>query len=160
MAQFAQWLSATPLSLAVQKYEWLTPLLQTIHILAIAMVLPSAFMIGLRTLGVAASQSVAAVAHRFVPWIWTGLALLTCSGIVLIIGEPQRALVNPAFQIKMLLVLLAAALTYGFQVSLQTGIVREQRQIGPMMIGFAVGALLLWCAIAFAGRLIAYTQPA
>jgi len=158
MAGFAEWLSATPLSIAIQKYEWLTPLLQTIHILAIAMVLSSAFMIGLRALGIMASQSIAAVAHRFVPWIWTGLALLACSGIVLIIGEPQRALVNPAFQIKMLLVLVAGALTYGFQFSLRT--VGEQRKIGLMTMGFAAGFFLLWCAIAFAGRLIAYTQPA
>jgi hypothetical protein len=95
MLALAQWFSETQASLAIQEHDWLIPLLQTIHILAIAMVLSSVFMIDLRILRVTKSQSMAATAHRFVPWIWAGIALLAASGMILIVGEPQRSLPNP-----------------------------------------------------------------
>src|SRR5262245_57695662 len=116
MLALAQWLEATSLSLEIQKAEWLIPLLQTIHILAIAMVLSSVGMIELRILGRAKSPTMVQTAGRFVPWIWGGLVLLLLTGALPIIGEPRRALPNPAFQIKMALVVLAIAATLAFQV--------------------------------------------
>jgi hypothetical protein len=161
MLALAQWFSETQASLAIQEHDWLIPLLQTIHILAIAMVLSSVFMIDLRILRVTKSQSMAATAHRFVPWIWAGIALLAASGMILIVGEPQRSLPNRAFQIKMLLLAIAIATTCAFQISLrrQSASWDNPGSIGAATSILAVGTFGLWCAIAFAGRLIAYTQP-
>src|SRR5713226_3199506 len=107
MLDVAQWLAGTSVSRGVQQVLWLIPLLQAIHILAIAMVLSSVAMVELRILGLARSQTMAQTARRFVPWIWWGLVVLAATGIVLIVGEPKRALPNPAFQLKMLLLALA-----------------------------------------------------
>ncbi|MBW8840045.1 MAG: hypothetical protein JF602_09370, partial [Gemmatimonadetes bacterium] len=57
MLALAQWLEHTSVSQEIQKALWLIPLLQTAHIIAIAMVLPSILMIELRILGVGKSLS-------------------------------------------------------------------------------------------------------
>ena len=51
VSQFAEWLSQTSLSLAIQTHEWMIPTVQSIHIVAIGVVLASVFMIDLRVLG-------------------------------------------------------------------------------------------------------------
>ncbi len=160
MLALAQWLSATPLSLAARALDWLVPLLQTIHILAIAMVVSSVFMIDLRILGLARTQSISETARRFAPWIWSGLVVLAISGVALIVVEPMRALPNPAFQIKMALLAVAIAGTCLFQISLRGGAAFWESSGSRRTIAnaLAVSAFLLWCVIAGAGRLIAYLQ--
>jgi hypothetical protein len=157
---FAQWLATTPPSRGIQDALWLIPLLQAIHILAIAMVLSSVGMIELRILGIARSQTMTETADRFVPWIWTGLVVLAASGVVLIVGEPKRSLLNPAFQLKMLMLALALATTLAFRASLRRNIVFWED--GPhhraTRIALTICTFVLWCAIAVAGRWIAYLQ--
>jgi hypothetical protein len=93
MQALAQWLSATPMSLALRELDWLVPLLQTIHILAIAMVVSSVFMIDLRILELARSQSIAECRGS-----GAGLPSSSLAERCMIVTEPMRALPNPAFQ--------------------------------------------------------------
>jgi hypothetical protein len=110
MENFASWLAHTSVSDLVQRTLWLIPVLQTIHIIAVAMVWSSVGMIELRILGVGRSQTMAQMAHRFIPWIWVGIVVLALTGAVLIVGEPDRWLPNPAFQLKMAALMVAVAL--------------------------------------------------
>src|SRR5258708_21671108 len=81
MEAFAQWLAGTSFSHGVQRTLWLIPVLQSIHILGIAVVLSSVAMIELRIVGVVKSQTMIQTAHRFLPWLWAGLILLAATGI-------------------------------------------------------------------------------
>ena len=50
--QFAEWLSQTSLSMLIQTHNaWVIPTIQSIHIIAIGVVLTSVLMIDLRILG-------------------------------------------------------------------------------------------------------------
>jgi uncharacterized membrane protein len=161
MQALAQWLGSTQLSQGIQRAIWLIALLQAIHILAIAMVLSSVAMIELRILGVTRSQSMTVTARRFMPWIWTGLVVLASTGIVLIIAEPKRTLDNNlAFDIKMLMLAAAIAVTLAFQASLSRHLVlwEDRPQKRKLLSAFAACTLVLWCAIAVAGRWIAYVR--
>lgn len=140
--RFCSWLEQTPLSQAVQSTAWVVPAVQTIHILAIAAVMSSVLMLDLRLLGVVGSdQPLARVTSRFRPVIWWTLPVLLATGVVMIIGEPARSLANPVFQLKMLLLLAAIAVTAAFHK-------------GSRIV--AVVSLSLWIGIVFAGRWIAY----
>ena len=46
------WIDQTPLSQAIQVTNWVVPTVQTVHILAIAVVASSALMVDLRLIGV------------------------------------------------------------------------------------------------------------
>jgi hypothetical protein len=156
---FIDWLAATPLSTMIQTVPWVIPTVQTIHILAIAVVMSSVFMLDLRILGIVSrSQPLAAIAQRFLPWMWWTLIVLLLSGSTLIIGEPGRSLKNPAFILKMSMLLTVLILTGAFQ----RGLGRDaafwdrtvRRRIGARLLaGFS---LVLWIGIVFAGRWIAY----
>jgi hypothetical protein len=159
---FIHWLGATPASLAIQKIFWVIPTVQTVHILAISVVLTSMAMFDLRLLGLAGTRnSIAAFSRRFMPWLWGALIVLAASGCILIIGEPKRSLGNVAFQLKMCMLATAIAVTLGFQAMLKRDLARGSADLVPAhAIAAKVTGLLslaLWVGIAVAGRLIAYT---
>jgi hypothetical protein len=156
---FAIWLSHTPISDLIQNVLWIIPAVQCVHILAIAVVMSSVLMIDLRIFGLASrSDSMSEVAHRYLPWIWTALVVLAVTGATLITGEPVRSLTNPAFQIKMALLVVAIAITIAFQLTVQRH--APFWDLAPRSAGtakaMALATLLLWFAIAVAGRWIAY----
>jgi len=161
MQAFAQWLGSTQISHSIQRAIWLIALLQAIHIVAIAMVLSSVAMLELRILGVTRSQSITETAHRFMPWLWAGLVVLASTGILLIIAEPKRTLDNNlAFDLKMLMLAAAIVVTLAFQASLSRHVAlwEDRPQKRKLLSAFAAFTLLLWCAIAVAGRWIAYVR--
>ena len=102
MESIAAWLAGTDASAVIQKTFWIIPVMQTIHIICVAMVFSSVVMIELRVLGVTKSQTIEQIAHRYVPWIFTCVVVMAVTGSILIIGEPQRSLPSYEFQMKML----------------------------------------------------------
>lgn len=155
---FVDWLAATPLSVAIGAHDWVTPGIQTVHILAIAVILAAVLMTNLRALGVVgADQTLQQTARTFAPWLIGALAALLGSGGILVVGEPQRSLQSPVFFLKMSLLLAALTLTAAIQAPLR----RDAEFWAPAarriaLRGIAIGALALWAAIVFAGRWIAY----
>jgi hypothetical protein len=155
------WLAATPLSHMIQTVNWIIPGLQTVHILCVAVLFSSAVLVDLRILRLLQrDEPLPEVARRFLPAIWPVLGVLLITGSLLIVGEPQRSLLNSAFYLKMALLACGVALTAGLQFSLSTGsdVARPPRGRQLAMQGAAVVSLLVWCGVLFAGRWIAYTQ--
>lgn len=160
---FAEWLAQTPASQVIQNVSWIIPSVQSIHILCISIVISAVFMVDLRLLGVIGrSQPVASYTSRFLTWIWPTLVILLISGAVLITGEPGRSLENPAFQTKMVLLILAMATTLGLQLPTFKDPAYWELTTGHRMSArvLAVISLVLWVGIVFAGRWIAYMNTA
>jgi hypothetical protein len=158
VANFCDWLSETHPSQVIQTVVWIIPTLQTIHILAIAMVMSSAILVDLRLLGLTGrSQPVTTLVARFHPWIWVSLLVLLATGALLVAAEPRRDLLNTVFLTKMALVIVAALLTLALQRQVQ-GSVGAARAPGGFLIAGAVTSLLLWTAIVGCGRWIAYVE--
>jgi hypothetical protein len=151
--RFCHWLEETPFSLTIQTTSWIVPSVQTLHILAISTVIASAFMIDLRLVGVAGlDQSPKRVSERFLPVIWWTLPVLLVTGAIMIAGEPARSLKNPVFQVKMTLLLGAIAVTGILAIKL-----KQRSELSRVeRLPLAVLSMLLWTAIVFAGRWIAY----
>ena len=159
LVHFSLWLSNTPVSKAADKAFWTTPIAQTIHILAIAATFGSVGMIVLRIFGVAGmKRTMAETAQRYMPWIWWGLVTLVATGIVMILTDPIRCLMNPAFWSKMILVVVLGLVSWGFAAAVR----RNAAWLEPAdshrraVRAAAVGVVLLWCAIVAFGRWIAY----
>jgi cobalamin synthase len=161
MMTAARWLSQTAASTTIRDIDWLIPVLQSVHILAIAMVMSSVLMIDLRVLQLTRGQTMVETVRRFEAWIWSGLAVLAATGAPLIVAEPKRTLPNVSFQLKLVLLVLAAATTAGLCSALRRnrGFHGVSGDPGRVLKLAAVASFLLWCAVAAAGRFIAYTQP-
>jgi hypothetical protein len=159
LTHFCAWLEQTFLSQTIQTVSWIVPAVQTIHILAIAVLVGSALMMALRTLGrFAVEQPEAEVAARFLPFMWWSLVVLLLSGLVMITGEPARSLANGAFQLKMALLIGAILATRLIHRRMTEDHVRGVAGVTLTRpaVGLAALWMLLWAGIIFAGRWIAY----
>ena len=157
MLEFAEWLGTTPLSVAIQSRLWLTPLLQSIHILMIGVVFVSILVVALRVLGLMrADEPFPEVWHRFAPWFWSALIVMFVTGFVLTLGEPAREAHALSFWIKMSLVAVGAlsAAYFGRTVGAIAGGGTSEFSGGARLI--AVATVAVWLFIIFLGRAIAY----
>ena len=159
MIQFTDWLARTSFSLAIQTHEWVIPTIQSIHIVAIGVVLTSVFMIILRVLGCAGrDQSLLETTDRFGPWLFSALYVMLATGTLMVIGEPARELLAFSFWLKMFLVVIATVIAGMFESSLRKSEALWEAAI-PRNSGrksLAIFTLLIWIAIVILGRLIAY----
>ena len=76
----------------------LPPILQTIHLLGVAIIMGSAVMLSLRILGMACRrQQLQEMAGRLFPWFLAALPVMLLSGLPFFLERPQRYLTNPIF---------------------------------------------------------------
>jgi len=159
LVEFSLRVSDWPFALWLQSHFYAIPAFQTVHILAIAILFASTLMLSLRVLGInGLDQSLADSMRRYRPWIWSALLALFVSGIVLLISEPVRNMINAIFWIKMSLLAVAVAFSFAFQRSIR--MLMATWEVSPdghvsLRIG-AVAIILLWCAVMAGGRWIAY----
>jgi hypothetical protein len=149
---------STPLSQLMQNASWTISVVQSVHIMALAVVFTSAAAVDLRLLGVMGrDQPLQSMTARYFPAVGWGLLALLATGLLLMIAEPKRALLNPYFQIKMAVVVLVGGLTWALGLTVNR---HPERWIEPQRRGLskaiAVVSLALWVLIITAGRWIAY----
>lgn len=158
LAALSAWLADSAVSRLLQTIDWLVPAIQTVHILAVALVISSVLLLSLGVFGLhSRGQPLARTVGRFVPAIRWGLPVLLVSGALMITAEPDRALPNPAFQLKMALLVAAAALTWASTRRLRSAPALPGRAPGVGLRIATAAALGLWLAVLVAGRWIAYT---
>lgn len=137
------------------------PIIQTVHILGIAVMMGTVVLLDLRILGLAVpSQRIAEMTDRLLPWMWWALASNFISGAFFLFGRPLRYFNNPIFGWKLSFLIPAVLLTLGFHLL-------HKRQVGywessPTRLwsarAIALISLILWIMVAMAGRWIAYVE--
>jgi len=154
--EFAEWLSHTSPSILIQTHNAsVIPTIQSIHIIAIGVVLTSVLMIDLRILGWAGhDQTLRETTDRFGPWLSWALLVLLITGISMVVGEPVRALLSFSFWLKMFLVALGTLIATLLQITAKRN---EQTLVNRRTVkSLAILTLLIWVGIVILGRLIAY----
>ena len=158
LSAFTTALYSTPISTGIRETAGVIPTTQSLHIIAIAVVVGSALVTDLRLAGVLATEEAPqTVVRRYLPWMWAAIAVLLATGAVLIVAEPNRVLSNPVFWAKMVLVLLAFGLTLLFRYPILHPQFRlEHARWANLAKPMAWVSLLIWIAVIFCGRWIAY----
>jgi hypothetical protein len=162
--EFTEWLRGTPLNnlaldisessatMWIGEHFWAIPIFQVIHILAISASFAAVLMMNLRVFGLAGHATLAETSHRYARVLWWALAFLILSGLLMIVGEPIRELVNPYFWIKMVLVVVGIVVAVLFARSLG----RQSDKVGAGVRSTALLLVVLWLMIMWCGRWIAY----
>lgn len=158
MTSISDWLSDTSLSAALASRFWAVPMLQSVHILAIGVVMASIAMLDLRLAGlIGREQSLRGLTLRFYPWIWGALAVLVVTGLLQIMAEPARELLNWIFWTKMGLIAAAVLFTMPLRALLEDC---RYRDLAPrkqrLFRTCALISLVLWVLVVSSGRWIAY----
>ena len=159
LADLAVWLATTPPSAMINQSSWMTSTIQSIHIMAIAATFGAALMINLRILRLAGrTHTMAEIERRYEPWVWWGLLVLLVTGILLVIAEPARELLNPCFWTKLILIAAVAGVNVAFQKSVRRDVdLWNDVDSGPVAIRVGAAVMIgVWCVIMILGRWIAY----
>jgi hypothetical protein len=154
------WLSGTDLSRSISGTTWAVPLIQTVHILGIAVLMITVGLLNFRMLGIGSrSQPVQPLFRRFLPWVWRALGVLLLSGTLLILSEPARELESLLFWLKMGLLLAVVGLTHYLwrEIAMHSPCWNPAAGFSRLKL-LAVVSLLLWIAVLTAGRWIAYVD--
>ena len=131
----------------------LPPIVQTVHLLGIAVIMSSVVLLDLRVLGLALpSQEIEELTRRVMPFVWWTLPVMLLSGLPFVFARPQRYFTNPVFGLKFALLLPAIALA----ALLHFNGIRKPGNRGTKLI--AALSLLLWIGVVLAGRWIAYVD--
>ena len=146
-------INALPIHETVRDVLWVVPAFQSTHIIAVGIVFFGSLIIALRAMGLAGTYWTLERWHgRLSGWTAGALVALLASGLVLVLAEPERELLNSLFQIKMALVIATALLSYGIAR-------RFEKNAATVSFGVRLGAILiflLWAVIMGLGRWIAY----
>ncbi|MYD71601.1 MAG: hypothetical protein F4W89_12800 [Acidobacteria bacterium] len=149
-----QWIQDHPIAQHIG-FTWWFPFLESIHVIAIGLVVGSIMMVDLRLLGLAALRYPASqVTRKLIPWTWGAFVVAAITGFGLFATRATGYVDNTAFQIKFLLLPLACLNMAWFQFRTFRGVtVWDTAADTPMAAKLAGGiSLLLWAGIILAGR--------
>ena len=139
----------------------LPPIAQSLHILGIAVVMSSTVMIHLRILGLAApSQQISEMIGRLMPWTWWALLVNAITGLLFVVGRPNRYFFNPVFGWKFMCLVPAVVIALVIYRMNKREPGYWERTAARLISArvMAVVSLLLWVGVVLAGRWIAYTD--
>lgn len=147
-----------PLSWEIGGTSWF-PFLESIHVISAAMVVGSILFVDLRLLGLAAKKyPITVLSKELVPWSLAAFIVATITGLGMFITRAASHVVNPAFQWKMGLLLLAGLNMLYFHYRVYNTVSHWDHNIAtPPRVKF-IGALslLLWSGVMLAGRWVGH----
>ena len=150
---FFRWCDASWLSVEIRSSTWQFAILEMIHLLGLTVLLGTLWVLDMRLLGFGMrKQAPSELAKDLSRWMWSGLAVMLSSGLLLFFGEPMKLFGSPSFHVKMMLLFLAIV----FQLTLFRR-VSTDRAASAMIDRFvACVSLILWFGVGLAGRGIGF----
>ena len=152
------WMESTWLASFMLDYSWSWVTMETLHFTGMAMLFGPLIIMDLRLLGFDRLTVPAISVHTLIPLTLSGFAINLVTGILFCFGNPYRYAMNIAFQLKMVLVLLAGinALYFWRKAShvLESVGPNDDPPLQLKIVGFT--SLGLWTGVLCFGRLIPY----
>lgn len=154
-----QWLAATRWSIALHESVYVWPLLESLHVLCLALFVGTAVMLDLRLLGAAMAHIPAsAFTQRLLPWTRGAFVIMVATGVLLFTATPVTYYNNLSFRLKLILMVAAGFNVWFFHARTRRRIADWESLVRPPTAArvAAVVSLAAWTGVVIAGRLIAY----
>jgi hypothetical protein len=153
---FCHWLSRTHISHIMRDSTHGFAVVEMGHLLALAIFGGAVLLVDLRFLGWCFKlQPIGEIARQLLPLTVGGVAVMSVTGFALFLGGPVRYYHNPAFQLKMVLFVVALLFHFALQIGASLQDDDKTRPTALLKVGAAL-SLLLWLVIGLAGRAIGY----
>lgn len=151
------WLQHSELAATVQESPWIYPAAEILHIIAFVVAVGCLLMLDLRLIGLGRRIAFDQAAGALLPWAIGAFCLTIPTGILLLLPEATSIARNPAFLVKMTLMLLAGANAALFHAGSWRARDRWRHGAPPLSARLSGGtSILLWLGVIVSGRLIAY----
>jgi hypothetical protein len=160
LQSFFQWLYDTSLAEAIRSNEMLFPWIESIHVLAITLVLGSIAVVDLRLLGIASrSRPVTRLIREVLPVTWCAFTVAVLTGGTLFTSNAVEYSKNLPFQMKMGLMALAGINMVAFHLVTYRSVAQwdEAPRTPPAARVAGAVSIALWLGIVAFGRWIGFT---
>lgn len=153
-------LEASSLNHWIKMHSWVWPTLEMLHFFGLCLVLGSLLIVDLSVIGFARDISLRLV-DKFIIATLIGFAINLITGALFVIGDPARYFVNIAFQIKILLILLAGLNALYFTLRVRPRIAAGAHNFRDLSLDARIStglSLTFWTCIIVLGRFIPYVE--
>lgn len=155
-----QWMADTEWSVGLHESRYAYSIIESVHVWTLCLFVGFAAVIDLRLLGVTFRQvPVSQMTSRLLPWTKAAFVVMVISGVLLYYAIPLRTYHNVFFRVKAVLLVLAGLNVWAFHHGAVYGRLPEWESaaVTPRAARVAgATSLVLWVAIIFSGRMIAY----
>ena len=150
------WFEHSWIGEGIRASRWLFPVIESVHLLALAVIGGSVLVVNLSLLGMGLGRrSAAQLWHDTWPWFAGSLALMLGSGFLLFTSEAVKLYYHEAFWVKMSALLLS--LVFTATVQRRTALADPDRVTPWRSRAVALVSLLLWFVVGAAGRWIGFS---
>jgi hypothetical protein len=151
-------IEALPLAVAMRQDLWLYPIVEIIHISGFVVLVGSIAMLDLRLLGLSRRLPVQDLSRHVLPWSLGALVLIVPTGLLMFMTHATDFMTNRAFQLKLLLIMLAGVNAAVFHMgALRAAATWDYGGMPPVSARLhAALSLMLWFGVIACGRLLAY----
>ena len=156
LLSFCQWVSETPVGQAMSRSPWAFAVIESVHLLALAVIGGAVLMLDLRLLGLGLrDQPIDRVAREAHPWLVSSLLVMLVTGGLLFSSEPIKCYQSTAFWVKMSSLLLA--MIFAFTVRRKVALAGEGHVRPIWLKVVAIVSLTLWFGVGAGGRWIGFS---
>jgi uncharacterized membrane protein YhdT len=153
---FFQWCEATSLGTAIRETTWAFAVIESVHLLALAVIGGSVLIVDLRLLGLGLRhQRINDLARDAQPWLNRSLIVMLVTGIGLFLSEPTKCYYSSPFWFKMTSLFFAIIFCYTIRRKV---VFADEGRISPLVCSVVgVVSLALWLGVGAGGRWIGFS---
>ena len=156
------WLQSTWIATAVAENDILFPWIESVHVLAIVLVVGTISIVDLRLLGVASLDiSAKRLMRDVIPYTWGAFAVAAITGSLMFSSDATHYAHNRLFQIKLVMLVLAGLNMAVFHLFSERDIERWDAPGATTPVAAntaAVISLMAWIAVVSLGRGTGFTM--
>jgi len=157
--EFCTWLNATPWSTALREGDYAFPLIESAHVIGLAVSVGVIMWLDLRFLGlIMLDEPIKDMVDQLEPWAMGGFVIMFISGGLLLLSEPLKCYSTLAFRLKVIMLILTGLNVAYFHAKLYARLPEFDKSPTPPWQLKMVGAVsfIFWFGIIIAGRWTAY----
>lgn len=152
IASTLEWIQHTRVGTTIRESNWAIMGYESVHLLGMALLGGAATLLAIaaarrRGLG---GLGVSVLARSLIPLAGLGLLIMVISGSLMAWSMPYRYYPNPAFRLKMLLLVLAVTVSCGLWQAV------HKQQSDTIQRSWALLAFALWLGVGLSGRWIGF----
>lgn len=155
-------LETTQLAVFIQLSTWAFPAIESLHVLAIGIVVGVIAVMDFRLLGIASTKwPVRLVSRHTLPWVWMAFVLAVISGSLMFVSRATVYYANTSFRWKMALLLLAGLNMLIFELITARTAPNWDTDTAKIPRAAKIAAtlsLLLWISVVAAGRWVGFSM--
>jgi len=159
ITEIANAIEGLPLARFVAQAPLVFPVVETVHVVAIAMVVGSIAVVDLRLLGLSwRGRPVTEVSEEVLPWTWGAFVIAVIAGALMFISAASKYATDLPFQLKLVLIALAGANMLIFHFLTYRDVEVWNQGQTPRAAKIAAGlSLVFWIGVVTCGRLVSFT---